>query len=68
MNKYEKVHHELVKDAMSGKVRISPLKAIRSFCLECVGYQQAEVKDCMGDECPLFKFRYGKNMTGRSKK
>lgn len=31
--------------------------AIRSFCLECVGYSEKEVKLCSDTECPLFKFR-----------
>lgn len=31
--------------------------AIRSFCLECVGYVGIEVKLCSDDACPLFKYR-----------
>ena len=66
MNAIEKFHKKVVEDSFSGK-RVSPLKAIRAFCLECVGFQKAEVKDCMGMDCPLYKFRYGRNMTGRKK-
>ena len=68
MQKFEKYHHDIVEKANIKNLRVSPLKAIRAFCLECVGYQVAEVKDCMGEECPLFKFRFGRNMTGRGKK
>ena len=71
MNTFEKARNKLVEDAMSGTVRVSPMKAIRAFCLECNGYSPSETKDCQGDTvdgCPLFKFRFGRNMTGRSKK
>ena len=39
----------------------SPLKAIRSFCIECMGGQVREVKDCTAPNCPLYAFRMGKN-------
>ncbi len=29
--------------------------AIRSFCLECVGYSEEEVRLCQDKDCPLFK-------------
>jgi len=31
--------------------------AIRSFCLQCVGYSENEVKLCTDHLCPLFKWR-----------
>lgn len=49
--------------------RLTPVKAIRKNCLECVGTSQ-EVRNCVsgkGDEekgytgCPLFEFRFGHN-------
>ena len=39
----------------------SPLKAIRCFCVECMGGQVLEVKDCTAPNCPLYAFRMGKN-------
>ena len=39
----------------------SPLKAIRCFCIECMGGQVREVKDCTAPNCPLYAFRMGKN-------
>lgn len=39
----------------------SPLKAIRCFCVECMGGQVREVKDCTAPNCPLYAFRMGKN-------
>ena len=66
MNKYERKHKNVLSDINSGK-RVSPLKAIRAFCLECVGYSADEVRLCTaGDSCPLFKFRFGKNKTGKN--
>ena len=31
--------------------------AVRSFCLECVGYSENEVKLCTDHACPLFRWR-----------
>lgn len=39
----------------------SPIKAIRAFCVECMGGQPREVKFCAAPRCPLFAFRMGKN-------
>ena len=39
----------------------SPLKAIRCFCIECMGGQVTDVKDCTTKTCPLYDFRMGKN-------
>ena len=39
----------------------SPLKAIKCFCIECMGGQAREVKDCTAPNCPLYAFRMGKN-------
>ena len=39
----------------------SPLKAIRCFCIECMGGQVREVKDCTAPNCSLYAFRMGKN-------
>jgi len=40
--------------AMSGR---SMKSAIKSFCLECVGYQREEVKLCTDLGCPLYPYR-----------
>ena len=34
-------------------------RAIRCFCLECCGYQQAEVDRCTAPECHLWPYRFG---------
>ena len=31
--------------------------AIRAFCLECFGYESAEVNRCTAPTCPLFPYR-----------
>lgn len=41
--------------------RLTPLKAIRKYCLECSGDSWHEVKLCVVDECSLFPYRFGKN-------
>lgn len=49
---------KLYARALNGR---SQSAAIRSFCLECVGYLQDEVKLCTDTDCPLFPYR----LTGR---
>ena len=67
MNKFEKIHYKTLQDIADDK-RISPLKAIRLKCLECVCWQVAEVKLCPSDDCMLWRFRFGKNTTGGGRK
>lgn len=38
----------------------NPVKAIRAFCLECLGTYE-EIKVCSATKCPLYLFRFGKN-------
>lgn len=49
---------KLYRRAKTGR---SQQAAIRSFCLECVGYALEEVKLCTDTGCPLFEYR----LTGR---
>lgn len=39
----------------------NPVKAIRAYCLSCVGGSSNEVDKCPIPECALYPFRYGKN-------
>lgn len=39
----------------------NPVKAIRAYCLSCVGGSSNEVDKCPILECALYSFRYGKN-------
>jgi aconitase B len=39
----------------------SPLKAIRAFCVLCMGAQPREVAHCTATSCVLYKFRFGRN-------
>lgn len=55
------INHEIrSKNGGTRKVFLSPLRAIRLYCLECVCYSPYEVKNCAGKLCPLFPFRFGK--------
>ena len=40
---------------------MTPLKAIRVYCLDCCGGQSKEVKLCPCENCPLWQYRLGKN-------
>jgi hypothetical protein len=39
----------------------NPVKAIRVFCLSCVGESSTEVRLCPSTKCALHPFRFGKN-------
>jgi hypothetical protein len=39
---------------------MTPIKAIRKFCLECTG-SWVEVRKCENSKCSLFPYRFGKN-------
>jgi len=44
----------------------SPVKAIREFCIECMGGRENEgylkhIKNCGSSDCALFDFRLGNN-------
>lgn len=41
--------------------KLTPLKAIRAKCLDCMAGQANEVKLCPSDDCPLYGFRMGHN-------
>jgi hypothetical protein len=45
--------------------KLTPLKAIRKKCLDCVCGSANEVKLCPSDDCPLFTYRFGKNPARR---
>jgi len=47
-------YQALYERAMTGRSRRA---AVRSFCLECVGYQSDEVKACTDPGCPLYPYR-----------
>lgn len=47
-------------DSKSGGM-ITPLRAIRLYCLDCCEGNRDEVGHCGAVSCPLFNFRTGKN-------
>ena len=40
---------------------LSPLKAIRAKCLDCVADQPSVVRLCPSENCPLWPYRMGHN-------
>lgn len=42
-------------------MKLTPLKAIRRYCIECSGDSYNEVRNCPIKECPLYPFRFGHN-------
>ena len=56
-----------IRDAHGGTVtvRLTPRTAIKRFCVECFGWERAEVPECSAPLCPLYPFRLGHVTTGR---
>ena len=42
----------------------TPIRSIRAFCIQCMGYQRTEVPLCTAPKCPLYPFRMGKRPQG----
>lgn len=40
---------------------MTPMKAIRAKCLDCMCDQAKEVRLCPSKSCPLYMYRFGKN-------
>ncbi len=44
--------------------KLTPIRAIRKWCLECAGNNSKDVLECTGNErdnpCPLYAYRLGK--------
>lgn len=54
MSRTPDMYRDKYEAATSGKSRKC---AIRTFCLECVGWNRAEVSRCSDLGCPLWAFR-----------
>jgi len=43
------------------EMNLTPLKAVRAYCVSCSGDNPREVKYCPVEKCPLHPIRSGKN-------
>ena len=42
--------------------RVSRSKAIRLKCIDCCGGNMAEVRKCPAENCPLWRYRMGREI------
>lgn len=64
------VKHTIRADG-NGKVKtvsLTPVKAIRYQCIECMGFDIREVQLCQSPLCSLFPYRMGKNEALKGKR
>jgi len=54
-------HRIRTKGNKTREVNLTPVGAIRAFCLECVNWQYEEIRECTDSLCPLYPFRLGTN-------
>ena len=54
------------KNGILIEVNLTPIRAIRKFCVECMVFCADEIERCTAQNCPLYPFRSGKALTGRS--
>lgn len=45
---------------MATSTILTPIKAIRANCLECVGHQPSLVRECELTDCTLWPYRMGR--------
>lgn len=50
-------HTIRTKNGKTKKVQLTARTAIMSFCKECVGFVETDVRPCTDKLCPLFLFR-----------
>ncbi len=59
------VKHTIRKDGNGTRVVIlTPIRAIRLNCVECMGFQPGEVRECTSPPLPALPLQDGKNMPG----
>jgi len=49
------------KSGGTKEVLLTPIKAIRYQCLECMGWSALDVRNCSGKFCSLYPYRLGTN-------
>ncbi len=54
-------HRIRTKDGKTKIVKLSPLRSIRYFCIECMGFSALEVKQCTDKLCTKYPYRLGRN-------
>ena len=57
----KKLSRTLKRPRRSGEIATAR-GAIRNHCIECMGYQTAEVQKCTTPECWLFPYRMGRRV------
>ncbi len=58
-------HRIRSKHGKEMSVTTTPTKAIRLFCIECMGYSLPDIPKCTAPLCPLHPYRMGNAHTGR---
>lgn len=43
--------------------KLTPLQAIRKYCIDCYCGQSSLIKECSDIDCPLYRYRMGHNPT-----
>lgn len=53
------IKHNIRSNRKNGirKVNLTPSKAIKFQCIECMGFKKSLVKGCTDQLCPLYPFR-----------
>lgn len=41
--------------------KLTPLRAIRAKCIDCMAGSAKEVRLCPSEDCPLYLYRFGRN-------
>ena len=53
--------HTIRTEKSTRTITLTPIKAIRAFCSECMCWQPKEIENCTDKLCPLYPYRFGKD-------
>ena len=55
--KEAKANGESIPEETKAPGKITPLRAIKAFCLSCVGDSRRDITNCTSRQCPLYPVR-----------
>jgi len=55
------------KEGGTKEVSLTPIKAIRYQCLECMGWSAHDARNCTSKFCSLYPYRLGKSPEHKGK-
>lgn len=62
------IRHKIRTKTGTETITLTPMRAIRKNCLECVGWSAKEVELCTVELCAFYLYRFGKKPDQKGKR